>query len=231
MAAVWAAVPAPAAPGDRGAESARSKTVLVGRSGHRLPARWQAWIRRSLVPTVNGRVTVSMRGCPAQRGVVGCVFSTQLSTVYIDGRRAVMPATLYHELGHLFDWRVLNKRERRRFKRLAGKPRQRWFKGGNPPAEQFAEAYSFCARYRRIKSIRAYTTYGYDPSPGDHRTACSLIRRAAKPAGGRSQPPPDPPATISDPQPPPPQPPDGPETEPEDPAPVLPPLPPLPPLP
>jgi len=176
-------------------------------------------------------VRVSLDGCPARPNAVGCVYSTRLSTVYLDGDRAVLPATLYHELGHLFDWRVLNNRERRRFKRLVGKARQGWFRGPREPAEQFAEAYSFCARYRRIKSIRAYTTYGYDPSPGEHRAACRLIREAAKPRGPRQQDPPNPPPTISDPDPPPPQPPDDSETEPDSPPSPLPPLPPAPPLP
>lgn len=228
--ALCAAVP-PGAPAERQLESAGGKTVLVARSGRPLPERWQRWVRRSLVPVVNGRVKVGLDGCPAHPRAVGCVYSTRLSTVYIDSRRAVLPATLYHELGHLFDWRVLNNRERRRFKRLIGMGSRGWFSGSTPPAEQFAEAYSFCARYRRIKSIRAYTTYGYDPSPASHREACALMKRAAKPEGGRAQPAPNPPATISDPNPPPPQPPDDPGTQPDSPVPALPPVPPLPPLP
>jgi hypothetical protein len=219
-----------AGPG-HGPESARSKTVLVARSGRPMPARWQRWVKRSLVPVVDGRVKVSLSGCPAHPSAVGCVYSTRLSTVYIDRRRAVLPATLYHELGHLFDWRVLNNRERRRFKKLIGKSRQGWFKGRPQPAEQFAEAYSFCARYRRIRSVRAYATYGYDPSPRAHRAICTLIRNAAKPRGRRSQAPPNPPPTISDPNPPPPQPPDDPDTQPDNPVPTVPPLPPLPSLP
>ena len=104
-------------------ESASSKTTLVGRSGRPLPGRWQKWVRRSIVPIVDGRVKVSLAGCPAHPRAVGCVYSTRLGTVYIDQDRAVLPATLYHELGHLFDWRVLNNRERRRFKKLEGRPR------------------------------------------------------------------------------------------------------------
>ena len=185
------------------------------------------------MPVVSGRVRVGRRGCPDHPRAVGCVYSDRLSVLYIDERRAILPATLYHELGHLFDWRVLNNRDRRRFKRLVGKSRQGWFSGRNSPAEQFAEAYSFCSRYRRIRSIRAYTTYGYDPSPSEHRAACRLIVAAAKPATAPSQSPPSSPGTISDPNPPPPQPP--PEQEepddPQNPAPGLPPLPPLPPLP
>src|SRR5215218_10282813 len=97
------------APADRPAtESAGGRTVLVARSGRALPARWQHWVRRSLVPIVNGRVKVSLNGCPAHPRAVGCVYSTRPSTVYIAADRAVLPATLYHELGHLFDCRVRN---------------------------------------------------------------------------------------------------------------------------
>ena len=213
LAAAW-----PADSGAGGGEAARSQTKLVSSSGRALPARWQRWVRRSLVPIVNGRVRVGLRGCPAHPSAVGCVYSDRLTVVYIDERRAVLPATLYHELGHLFDWRVLNNGDRRRFKRLVGKPRSSWFRGRNSPSEQFAEAYSFCARYKRIRSIRAYTTYGYDPSPAEHRAACRLIAAAAKPASTPSQPPPNPPATISDPEPPPQQPPPD-ETEPDEPSP------------
>ena len=220
----------PAVPAERAvSESARSETVLVASTGRSLPARWQRWVRRSLVPVVNGRVKVGMNGCPRHPRAVGCVYSTRLTTVYLDIDRAALPATLYHELGHLFDRRVLNNRERRRFTRLLKMGNRKWFGGKEPPAERFAEAYSFCARYRRIRSIGAYTTYGYDPSPTEHRTACALIRRAAKPEGRRAEPAPNPPSTISDPTPPPPQPPEG-ETEPDSPLPGIP-LPPLPPLP
>ena len=229
--ALCACLPAGAPAGRQGPESARSRTVLVARSGRTMPARWQRWVKRSIVPIVDGRVKVSLAGCPAHPRAVGCVYSTRLSTVYIDQDRAVLPATLYHELGHLFDWRVLNNRERRRFKRLVGRSKSGWFSGKTQPAEQFAEAYSFCARYRRIKSIRGYATYGYDPSPAAHRAACKLIADAAKPEGRRPEPAPNPPPTTADPTPPPPQPPDDPETEPDAPGPSLPPLPPLPPLP
>lgn len=46
---------------------------------------------------------------------------------------------LYHELGHVFDLLVLNGRERRRFKRIAGIRRDDWFHGGLPPAEWFGD--------------------------------------------------------------------------------------------
>ena len=211
----------------------RPTTLVSKASGKRMPDRWQQWARRSLVPLVEGRVKVSLGGCPASRRAVGCVYSTRLRTVYLDRGRAVMPATLYHEAGHLFDYRVMNNRDRRAFKRIVHKRRQGWFKGREEPAEQFAEAYSFCARYRRIRSIERYTTYGYDPSPKEHRRACRLIVAAAQPESPPPQPPPNPPPVTSDPEQPPEQPPDDPDHEPGAPLPELPPTPgpPFPPLP
>jgi hypothetical protein len=209
-------------------------TTFVSNASRRpMSARWQQWARRSLVPLVEGRVKISLSGCPASSRAIGCVYSTRLRTIYLDRRRAVLPATLYHEAGHLFDYRVMNNADRRAFKRIVGKRRQGWFNGREEPAEQFAEAYSFCARYRRIHSIDRYTTYGYDPSPEQHRKACRLIVAAAQPDGAPPQPPPNPPPVTSDPQQPPDQPPDDPDHEPGAPLPELPPAPdpPLPPPP
>jgi hypothetical protein len=229
-----AAVP-PGGAAQRESESAgqRPTTFVSSASRRPMPDRWQQWARRSLVPLVEGRVKVSLSGCPASRRAIGCVYSTRLRTIYLDRQRAVLPATLYHEAGHLFDYRVMNNADRRAFKRIVGKRGQGWFKGREEPAEQFAEAYSFCARYRRIRSIDRYTTYGYDPSPAQHRKACRLIVAAAQPESPPPQPPPDPPPVTSDPQQPPEQPPDDPDHEPGGPLPGLPPAPgpPFPPLP
>ena len=86
---------------------------------------------------------------------------------------------LLHELGHLFDLRVMNNRDR--FRRIMRAARRKWWAGRIPLAEQFAEAYSFCARYRRIVSIGRYASYHYSPSRGQHRSVCSLIVAAARP--------------------------------------------------
>jgi hypothetical protein len=45
-------------------------------------------------------------------------------------------------------------------------------------AEHFAEGYSWCGRYARIRSLRGYASYRYDPTPAQHRRLCALIRRA-----------------------------------------------------
>ena len=55
---------------------------------------------------------------------------------------------LLHELGHVYDLTVLSNRDRGRFRRIMRMPHSAWWKGKRPLAEWFAEAYSWCARYR-----------------------------------------------------------------------------------
>ena len=74
---------------------------------------------------------------------------------------------LYHELGHLFDFRLLSHAERRAYKRLVGQPRRGWFGGANPPSEQFAEAYALCARRHRIAGT-ARGSYHFRTTPRRH---------------------------------------------------------------
>jgi hypothetical protein len=68
---------------------------------------------------------------------------------------------------------------RQRFQAIMHK-RGAWASSSSPaPAnEQFAEAYSLCARKRTIRR-RAAEGYRYDPTPAEHQQACGLIRRAA----------------------------------------------------
>jgi hypothetical protein len=191
-----------------------------------MQGRWKRWARNSLVPLVEGKVRIFQNGCPGRPRATACVYTKRRRTVYINRRRAVMPATLYHELGHLFDLGVLNNSERGQFKRISDRPNRPWYRTPNSTAELFAEAYQFCARYRRIRSVRRYSAYGYDPTPAEHRAACRLIKRAAKPGSPPPQPAPNTPPATSEPNPPPSeQPPEDPDHEPDGPLPPLPPLP------
>jgi hypothetical protein len=156
-------------------------TKLVRTNGRAMPKNWQRWADRSLVPTVKGRVTVHLTGCPVLPKAAGCVFNNRPRDVYV--RRGVqrVKAVFLHELGHLFDLRVMNNSDRGRFRRILRQPRKRrWWKGSIPLAEQFAEAYSFCARYRTIVSIARFATYHYRPTPRQHVRGCALMRNAAR---------------------------------------------------
>jgi hypothetical protein len=112
-------------------------------------------------------------------------------------------SVLLHELGQLFDLRVMNNGDRKRFRKVLGAHKRRWWAAKIPLAEQFAEGYSFCARYSRIVSIARYSNYRYRPSRRQHAKICALIVKAAG-DGPRPAPPPQaPPVTRPDPVPPP----------------------------
>jgi hypothetical protein len=179
------------------------------------------------MPVVSGKVRVHVDGCPGRPRAVGCVYYKRPRRLYLDAERAALPATLYHELGHLYDMHVLRHEHRRRFKGHVGKRERGWFRGPNPASEQFAEAYSFCARYRRIHSLRGHTTYGYDPSPKEFEKTCRMIRNASR-TPKPPQPPPNPPSQPTNDPEPPPQPDDDPDTVPGLPLPGPPALPPPP---
>jgi len=216
---------------------------LQAPGGKPLGGSWQRWARASLMPTVGGRVTVRLRGCPALPRAAGCVYRRRPRTVYIRPGIRRPRAVLLHELGHLFDLRVMNNRDRGGFRRIMRAGKRRWWSGRIPLAEQFAEAYSFCARYHRIVSLVRYSSYRYRPSSRQYSSVCALIAAAPRDRAPAAPAPQVPPVTRADPVPPP-QPPAASDTVPgsggsrprptptptptPQPAPTVPPIPPLP---
>ncbi len=173
-------------------QAAEARTLkLVAPGGKGLAGPYQGWADRSRVPTVRGRLRVVLTGCPRRPRLSGCIYSTRLHTLYLKRGATGLKATFFHELGHLFDFRLMSTRERQAFKRLSGQRRRRWFGGVDPPSERFAEAYSLCARHSRIRRA-ARGTYGFRTHPRRHAAVCRLIRRIAGPAE-RPQPPKRPP--------------------------------------
>lgn len=210
---VWAVVPRPAGSAvrpDAGAASrhlaaARGAVRLITPRGRPLQGLWQLWADASLVPTVAARVVVHLARCPARPQAAGCVFPARPRSMWIRPGSRSARGVMLHELGHLYDLRVLNNRDRGRFRHLLGRSRKRkWWVGGTPLAEQFAEAYSWCARYARIVSIRRYSTYHYRPTPKQHQRICRLIKRTAGDGRPAAPPPARPVVTGPDPQPAPP---------------------------
>ena len=180
----------------------RGAVRLVTSSGKRMPGKWQAWANASLVPTVSGRVTVRVTGCPGLRKAAGCVYTRQPRVVYIKPGLRHPRGVLLHELGHVYDLTVLSNRDRGEFKKIMRTPHRRWWSGKRPLAEWFAEAYAWCARYARIVSVERYAIYAYDPTSRQHRASCSLIKRAAHDRTPPA-PAPTPPEVTGDPAPPP----------------------------
>lgn len=153
------------------------------------------WMHAAKIPLVRGRVVIRRTVCPMGLSFAGCVFPRRPRMIYLNAHREPR-RILYHELGHTFDLLVLNRRERRRFKRIVGIRRHGWFRGALPPAEWFADGYASCAVRPRLRRPVRPTPYGYSPSPRSHARVCALIRAAAKPGGRAPQPPANPPPVI-----------------------------------
>lgn len=168
----------------------------VNDRGRAITGKLHSWIHQAHVPLLRGRVQIRRHACPGYPLFAGCVFTARPRTLYLSPSARAPRLVLYHELGHAFDFRVLNNRERRRFKRILGIQRSGWFGGGLPPSEWFADAYSACAtrlgEWRRALS----SSYGYRPTRRQHLRACALIRRAAAPRGRPPRKPSNPPRVI-----------------------------------
>jgi hypothetical protein len=174
-----------------------------GPGGRSLHGAWERWARASLMPTVGGRITLRLSGCPALPRAAGCVYRKRPRTIYMRTGVRRPRSVLLHEMGHLFDLRVMNNGDRGRFRKIMRAHRRRWWAGRIPLAEQFAEAYSFCARYRNIVSIARYSNYEYRPSRKQHAKVCALIVKAADDGQAPAPPPQAPVVTRPDPSPPP----------------------------
>ena len=159
--------------------AAASATTLVSGAGQSRPQPYQGWVDQSSVPTPGGVVTLELSDCPVGPAwASACVLLDEAPTVHL-GAMGRDRATLLHELGHVFDEQVMTAADRTRFTSLLGL-RGTWHgdSAGDPPHEQFAEAYAFCARTARLRSTRL-GMYGYVATPGRQRAVCGLIRDAA----------------------------------------------------
>jgi hypothetical protein len=171
---------------------------LVSSSGKRLSGQWQSWANASLIPTVKGRVMVKLSGCPGLPKAAGCVYTKQPRVIYLKQGLTHPRGVMLHELGHVYDLTVLSNRDRGAFRKLMRRPHAPWWTGKVPLAEWFAEAYAWCARYSKIVSVEEYAIYDYDPTPAQHRSTCSMIKRAARDDTPPSAPP-RPPVVTGDP--------------------------------
>lgn len=156
-------------------------------SGRPIGGATHKWLHQAKVPLPQGRVQIIRGSCPGHPTFDACVITRQPGRIYMAVRLNQPRRLLYHELGHVFDLRVLNNRDRRAFKRIMGIRRNGWFKGALPPAEWFADGYERCAYRTRIRRRQRPTPYGFRPTVRQHRRICLLVARAAAPRGGRPQ--------------------------------------------
>src|SRR3954452_21998701 len=140
----------------------RSRVARVPSTARRSPGKVYRWLHQARTPLVHGRVQLALRACPRHSLLSGCVFGRRPRRIYMKRRLPDARRVLYHELGHVFDLTVLNRRERRSFKRIMHVSRYHWFSAERLPAEWFADGYSLCALGHRLSTA---TPYGYRPSP------------------------------------------------------------------
>ena len=135
---------------------------------------WQTWANTSYVPAPPGKIELYETNCP-DPWTVACTNNEQM-WIPVRDRHIFL-----HEVGHLFDFRVMNNLAREWFKQLIGDSRPWVAPRGQPaesPSEKFAEAYSACARHRTVHEIY-YGLYNYAAGPKLHRRVCRLIRLVA----------------------------------------------------
>lgn len=157
--------------------------------------RYQAWADRAKVPTVSAAVQFYLRSDPScPGGRTSCAGNVPLRIFLGDHDRW----TLYHELGHIFDYVVMGSGAggdpfattswRQRFLAIRGDSGG-WRQGVNPPHEHFAQAYMFCAmdprKLPRGPRKGFIWQYGYaGTTDRQHRRSCRLIYRAWQAGGG-----------------------------------------------
>jgi hypothetical protein len=153
-------------------------TVLVTPDGQIAPQPYQSWVDAAYVPTPPGEVVLSLQGCPGDPPLPACSPANQ-GTIQLSPEWANRQVLL-HELGHIFD-DLMPDWARGRFRGIVVRKPMIWTaaNGGGPPNEQFAEAYSLCARKLSLKR-QVFAGYHYAPSPKLHRKVCGLIDAAGK---------------------------------------------------
>lgn len=153
------------------------------------------WAASSYAPAPNADVLVTVDAGGCRVGVLSCAHTNDRQTLTgsvldtIDMQLALVPVkqqrgVFLHELGHVFDWSMMNDESRVSFQRLSGnwKP---WFGGEGvvrPPYEQFAEAYKTCAFYGAAydpNRLLILQTYHWIPSKRTNARVCRLIERVA----------------------------------------------------
>ena len=148
-------------------------TVLVHDGRPYTPQPYTRWLTTFAVPSPPGYVDFGIGPC-ANRLEIGCMEWTQpIATVRIERSDRRDRLTFAHEMGHVFDFYVLDPLGwRARFAALEGFPwRTPWSE------EYFADSYALCALHRRL--ARPVTTgYGFHVTPELHQRICALIRNA-----------------------------------------------------
>lgn len=138
-------------------------------------------------------VRIRVEPCPGDPTAQGChSASPKMDTVWLNPQAGGLDSeTVAHEMGHVFESYMWDLRWRqapgsafvpRTFYRIAevlfDQPRMgilysvAW-------SEQFAEAYSACARFEDLPETLSTGYYGFEMTPAQHDRVCGLIERMA----------------------------------------------------
>jgi hypothetical protein len=194
------------------AATARPAPRLIDKRGRQMHGKPARWLQQSRMPMVGGRVRLIVGGCPHRPAFAGCVYTRRPRWLHLNEGADNPKSVVYHELGHTFDFELLRRSDRKKFKRVMHVKRHGWFAGKGPPSELFAEAYALCSRFgvKRPPASRldwTHSTYHYRPSKAQHTANCTIIKSAGAPkrqkAKPKPQPPPNPPPVFEENPPPP----------------------------
>ena len=133
----------------------------------------------SAMPTVGGRITLKLSGCPALPRAAGCVYRRRPRTIYVRAGLRHPRAVLPHELGHLYDLRVMNNSDRGRFRRIMRARKRAWCRAGSRSRSSSPRHTRSAPATAGSVSIARYSTYDYRPSRRQHTRVCALVLAAA----------------------------------------------------
>jgi hypothetical protein len=167
--------------------------ILVTPEGQPAPSHFQRWADASSVPTPSATIIVRQKDCRVEGRRCGMAIPPYaasdpplLGEIWLPFNGQFthwqMVTTVWHELGHHFDYAMPNW-VRTLFLRLMGQPTRPWRGSPNSPHEQFAEAYRLCAEKLAIRKTMTSGGYLWLPTPRQHRRACKLINDAASTMG------------------------------------------------
>ena len=169
--------------------SASAVTLMV--NGNTPSMRWQRYVERFYVPTAPGSVALYLSRCPwwpTDRD--GCA---DAQGVWIAANVRDFGLVLRHELGHVFDIRLMTDATHNVYTKLwepwPSTPAGLWWASFDQynilsykdiPAEHFAQVYDLCSRLpiRRI-TYKYIFEWGYDLSHGaSHASVVRAVRRS-----------------------------------------------------
>jgi len=137
-------------------------------------------LNEAQVPHV-GHIKVTLQAPADCEGALGCTDSSwKHHEIYVDPDQSNLQfvVTFWHEAGHQWDFTGLGAKFHDDWKALNNWPAWAgwWDDFDEPPGEQFAESYAWCAL--GIYPDKQKVAYDYTPNIDQFQQTCDLIRRS-----------------------------------------------------